>query len=251
MSIEYLTKGVPLFLRSGSKDNTIVILYTENFGKVNVNIQSGKKVINKLRSHIEPAGLVELLYVQGKYVKRLIGAKRSRHFAAIWSDYNRLLAWKYLAEVFNQLVKMDYPDKQLYSLLVYSLELLNDYEYKKSIDLQFILALILYRLLVLLGHHSFAGQCQHCYNQIDDAAFLSFYDAHIFCEQCKTARPNFENFKKISNNVLNIFKQLSNQKGLNIFLTETEKKEFVAVMDDFMRYFIDYPHRLKDFQFLD
>lgn len=251
MSIEFLTNAIPLFLRSGSKDNTIVVLYTENFGKVSLTIQSGKKVISKLRSHIEPGAVVELLYVQGKYFKRLIGAKRARHFSKIWEDYNRLLAWKYLAEIFNQMVKDDYPDKQLYNFLAYSLELLNSYEYKRAVDLQFVLALILYRLLVILGQHSFLGYCQVCHSAVPEEAFLSFYDANVLCNSCREKRPEFENVKKIPKHVLDILGQLSKQRELSVSVTEDEKRIFVETMDYLVKYFIDYPHRLKDFVFLD
>ena len=250
MSLEYLTKGIPLFLRSASKDNTTVVLYTEDFGKVNLTIQSGQKVSSKLRPHVETAALVEVLYVQGKYFKRLIGAKRTKHYAAIWSDYNRLLAWKYFVEVFHQLVKIEYPDKQLYDLLAYSLELLNNYEYKKFVELQFILNILLYRFLVFLGQHSYSGLCQTCHSKME-GGFLSFQDGNIICVHCRGKRSDFENLKKIPKHVLDIFNQLSNQKELNITVTKEEKQSFINVMEFLIKYFIDYPHRLKDFEFLD
>jgi DNA repair protein RecO (recombination protein O) len=250
MSLEYLTKGIPLFLRSASKDNTIVVLYTEDFGKVNLTIQSGQKVSSKLRPHVETAALVEVLYVQGKYFKRLIGAKRVKHYAAIWSDYNRLLAWKYFVEVFHQLVKIEYSDKQVYNLLSYSLELLNDYEYEKSVDIQFILNLLLYRLLVFLGQHSYSALCQTCHSEMEDA-YLSFHDGNIICKNCRVKRPEIESLKKIPKHVLDIFNQLSNQKELNVAVTEGEKQIFIKTMEYLIKYFIDYPHRLKDFEYLD
>lgn len=246
MSKEYLTQGIPLFLRSGSKDNAIVILYTEKFGKVNLTIQSGKKIINKLSPHIEPAGVVEVLYVQGKYFKRLIGAKRQKHYKDIWLDYNKLLAWQYLSEVLNQLVKLEYKDQQVYELLLYSLELLNNYEYKKLVDFKFILAVILYRFLALLGYHSFGNVCQKCGKNIN-VAFLSLNDANIRCAQCRQSEEFVINDKKVSYKVLQLFYQLSNSKKLSISLTVDDKHEFVKIIEVLVKYYLDYPSRVAGF----
>ena len=113
MNSEYLTTAIPLFKRLGNKENESVTLYTEKFGKVTLTIQSGQKIMSKLSAHMEPAGMTEILYVQGKFVKRLIAAKRIKHYKNIWSDYNKIIRWFYFTEILNQLVKNELADLTL------------------------------------------------------------------------------------------------------------------------------------------
>jgi DNA repair protein RecO len=240
LQLEFLSAAVPLLKRSANKDNQMAVLFTEKYGKVSVLLQSGRKISSKLSPHVEPGGVAEVLYVQGKKIKRLIGAKKIKRHENIWNNYHKLAACLYFFEVFNQLVKSDYPDTQLYHLLRYFLETLDGPAIKDELDSQFFTALMIYRLLYLLGYQSFSGICQYCQNELSGEAFFVFERGEIQCAECARgvgARGKIH----LPKNLLDICNQLSTQSDLKIRLSVVDRENFINFSRFLLGYNLDYP----------
>jgi DNA repair protein RecO len=240
LQLEFLSAAVPLLKRPANKDNQIAVLFTEKYGKVSVLLQSGRKITSKLSPHVEPGGVAEVLYVQGKKIKRLIGAKQIKHHEKIWDSYYKLASCLYFFEVFNQLVKGDYPDLQLYQLLKYFLETLNGDNIKDEIDSQFFTSLMIYRLLYLLGFQSFGGTCQHCQEEVSADAYFVFERGEIQCAECARgvgARGRIH----LPENLLDICNQLSTKSDLKIKLSLVDRENFINFSQFLLGYNLDYP----------
>jgi len=244
MNSEYLTTAIPLFKRLGNKDNEAVTLYTEKFGKVTLTIQSGQKIMSKLSAHMEPAGMTEILYVQGKFVKRLIAAKRIKHYKNIWKDYNKIIRWFYFTEILNQLVKNELADKQIYNLLKYVLEQLDILEYDDLIDLDFFISLMVYRFFVILGNQAFHNHCQKCDKEIKEG-ILNIYRGEIICESCWTQMSYLASKFIINEKTLEIFYTLTNKKELLIKVNNSNKESFNLVVKQILEIYLDYPMKVK------
>lgn len=240
LQLEFLSAAVPLLKRPANKDNQMAILFTEKYGKVGVLLQSGRKITSKLTAHVEPGSVAEVLYVQGKKIKRLIGAKQIKRHENIWENYYKLASCLYFFEVFNQLVKSDYPDTQLYHLLRYFLETLNSEAIKDELESRFFTALMIYRLLYLLGYQSFEGICQSCQKDLSGAACFVFERGEIQCDEC--ARGVGERGKiNLPENLLDICKQLSTRSDLKIKLSVVDKENFINFNQFLLGYNLDYP----------
>lgn len=240
LQLEFLSAAVPLLKRPANKDNQMAVLFTEKYGKVSVLLQSGQKMSSKLSPHVEPGGVAEVLYVQGKKIKRLIGAKKIKHYENIWRTYHKLASCLYFFEVFNQLVKNDYPDTQLYHLLRYFLETLNGNSIRDELDSQFFTALMIYRLLYLLGYQSFSGICQNCQKDLAKEAFFVFEHGEIQCAEC-AAGVGAGGKIHLPNNLLDICGQLSTQSDLKIKLSAIDRENFINFSQFLLGYNVDYP----------
>lgn len=240
LQLEFLSAAIPLLKRPANKDNQIAVLFTEKYGKVSVLLQSGQKISSKLSPHVEPGGVSEVLYVQGKNIKRLIGSKQIKYYQNIWEEYDKLAACLYFFEVFNQLVKSDYPDSQLYQLLKYFLETLNNANLKDGFDSQFFTALMIYRLLYLLGFQSFGGTCQHCQADLSTDAYFVFERGEIQCEECARG-VGLRGKIHLPENLLDICNQLSTKVDLKIKLSAIDRENFINFSQFLLGYNLDYP----------
>ncbi len=68
------TKGLVLSKKNWREDDLLFSILTEDFGKIMAVATGVKKISSKLRGHLASAGIVEILFVQGKSFKKITHA---------------------------------------------------------------------------------------------------------------------------------------------------------------------------------
>lgn len=150
------------------ESDSLVTVYTKDFGKLNLVARGVKKLHSKLAGHLEPANLIDLLIIKGKNLDYVGGAVNSDAYLGIKENLNKIyyvgqaLAW------FNRLVRSGEADQHLFFLLGRWLEVLdaypaNDFNKERGELLWSFFAL---KLMVELGYQPEMYQCLDCHKKI-------------------------------------------------------------------------------------
>lgn len=119
-------------------------LYLEETGKVSVQARGVRKMLSKLRSHMQPFALVEFNLVQGKYRHQLTGARIIRKYSFEHSQA-RIGYGFYFLELINHLTRDLQVNQTVFDLLLEAFELLeeiSDEQKLKQLRVAFLLKML-------------------------------------------------------------------------------------------------------------
>ncbi|MFH1781347.1 MAG: DNA repair protein RecO [Patescibacteria group bacterium] len=126
MSQSIKSRGIVLKTKDAKGADRFYIIYTKDFGKVFVKAAGVKKPVSKLSGHLEPFCLSEFFIARGKKINRLAGAKQVECFYNLKKDYEKISVASYLCEIYDELIKDESPDRDLYEILEFNLKYLNE-----------------------------------------------------------------------------------------------------------------------------
>ena len=119
------TKAIILKRQSYRENDSSVVVYTPDFGKMTLIARGTKKITSKLIGHLEPISLSDIMIVKGKGRHYIGGAICQDAFLNIKDDLNKLYYAGQGIRVFNRLVRDGQGDPDLFNLLKNWLELLD------------------------------------------------------------------------------------------------------------------------------
>ncbi|MFH1225883.1 MAG: DNA repair protein RecO [bacterium] len=228
----YQTKGLTLKRRDSGEDDRLFIIYTKNFGKVEVLAKGGKKIKSKLVAHLEPFLLSEVLVARGINYDKLAGSHSLHRFNNIWQDTLKISLADCCLELVDVLTKPAQPDREIYELLAKTLHLLDQLKNKPAlINLTKIFS---WQLLSHLGYQPELFHCLICRQKITSGQnYFNSAKGGLVCGRCAN-----EDFMKISDNaikVLRLFliKDIADFARLKI--SDKLREEINAVADVFTR----------------
>lgn len=144
------TEGVILKKTISGEADVFVSIFTKDFGKLRMLAKGAKKINAKLAPHIDTLNRSEIAFVNGKELLRLTGAIISDYYRNIKSDYGRIAAGFFIAELADQLLEERAASPEEYRELISALEKLDNILESKVKYIPYIFAA---RFLSLLGYH--------------------------------------------------------------------------------------------------
>jgi len=112
--------------------------------------KGAKKINAKLAPHLDTLNRSEIAFVKGKRTTRLTGAITADYWREVKSDYNRLMAGFFAAELVDQLMEENAVSQKEYDEAVSFFYKLNSIANRKT---QFMPYIFTARFLSLLGYH--------------------------------------------------------------------------------------------------
>lgn len=94
-----------------------VVVYSPEIGLKELVVRGTKKVLSKLSGHIEPLSLSSLMVVRGKQYDYAGTVVSLNCFQNLKNDYQKVMLAGRASKIFNDFMKQDYPDQELYDLL--------------------------------------------------------------------------------------------------------------------------------------
>lgn len=196
----YQTKGLTLRRRDFGEDDRLFIIYTKNFGKVEVLAKGGKKIKSKLIAHLEPFLLSEVLVARGVNYDKLAGSNSLYYFKNIWQDILKIGLANYCLELVDALTKPAQPDREIYELLAKTLYLLD--QLKNKFVLINLTKIFSWQLLSHLGYQPELFHCLACRQKIKIGQnYFNAAKGGLICGQCIG-----EDFMKISDNAIKVLR---------------------------------------------
>jgi len=173
--------------RLGEADR-IVVLLTENNGKVRAVAKGVRRTNSKFGGRLEPMSHVSLLLWQGRSdldivnQAEVIGAHRF-----VRQDLRRVTAGLALLEVVDRLAQERHADRRLYRMLVGALAVLDD----PARDPALVPAAFFLKALVVEGAGPVVTGCASCGATEPESELVAFdlLEGGMLCRRCRRGRP--------------------------------------------------------------
>lgn len=168
------TSVVILNRQAYRENDSLVVVYARELGKLNLLARGTQKLQSKLAGHIEPLTLADILIIPGQGFDYIASAVTRRAFFGIRRDLNKLYYSGRVLNIFNRLIRPGEPDDRLFFGLVGWLELLEDFQDQADLAGEFsreqgelFLATFIFKFLAVLGYQPELQRCLVCAREIN------------------------------------------------------------------------------------
>jgi DNA repair protein RecO (recombination protein O) len=184
MFINYRTQGIILKKKDLGETDQLFTIYTKDFGKIEILGKAIRKISSKLRSGADIFYLSNIEFIQGKTHKTLTDAILIEKFRNLRKSLKRLrIAYK-ISEVFDNLVKGQEPDQEIWHLLNETFEKLNNLSFDIC-HLSLLYYYFLWNLLSTLGYRPELYNCSLCQKKLEpENLYFNSKEGGIICNQC-------------------------------------------------------------------
>ncbi len=184
MFTHYQSSGFVLEKRDLREADQIFTVYTEEFGKLKFLAKGARKIKSKLRGGLKLFSFSEIEFVQGKGYKTLTNSTVKDRFTKISDSLIKLKTAYKIAEVLNNLIKEEDPDKKIWELLKKTLEELNNCQSKAGIC-RLIYYYFFWNLIDFIGVKPSIYNCVLCQKKLSLPPFyFSSSQGGILCKKC-------------------------------------------------------------------
>jgi DNA repair protein RecO (recombination protein O) len=167
--------------RLGEADR-ILTLYTPEQGKIQGVAKAVRRPQSKLSGHLELLGYSQVTLARGKNIDTIIGSQTLNCFLAVRSDLDMLSCACYLIELVNQFTPDETADRQLFDLLLTTLESLALASCQPMLLRYFEL-----HLLLLAGYKPELEKCVLCRKPLEDIpGGFSPSAGGVLCQDCQS-----------------------------------------------------------------
>ncbi|MEI6835661.1 MAG: DNA repair protein RecO [Candidatus Falkowbacteria bacterium] len=175
------------------ENDSRVVLYTKNFGKLSLVARGAKKMRSKIAGHIEPISLADVMILRGRAYDYLGSAITRRAYLNIKADLNALYFVGAALALFDKLVKEAASDEELFNFLI---SWLDTVESNLEAELDKENGELLYnyfslRLLAILGYKPELYHCLECRRKIEPGAnYFNLRLGGLICPTCLVSCQN-------------------------------------------------------------
>ncbi len=165
------------------ENDTKVILYSREMGKLGLVARGTKKLHSKLAGHLEPIILSQVMFVPGRNFNYIGSAKAENCFLGIKNSLNKIwLAGRVLSS-FDKLIKEGQKDEDVFDFLFDFLNWLDNVHVK--INEEFIYNIFILKLIQKLGYEPQLYKCSECNNNISSQLNFVFSKGGLVCFKCQ------------------------------------------------------------------
>ena len=161
MAIHYRTPGFILKKDNRGEADQLFVIYTKDFGKLEVLGKAIRKIKSKLRSGTELFYLSEIEFIQGKAYKTLTDALVIKKFKNIRQNLEKLEVAYQIAIIIDSLLIREEKDENIWCLIN---EVFDKLENANS--LKIIYYYFLWNLMVFLGYQIDLYHCAVCQKKL-------------------------------------------------------------------------------------
>lgn len=235
------TKGIIIKIRDFSENDLLIDIFTLKSGKVTVIAKGAKNSKSKISS-------VSNLFIYGDF-NLYIGKKWNRinsvqvieSFYYIREDIEKLAYGSYFLEVVGASIIEKRVDREIFILLLKTLDYLKNDKYL------FLKVLFEFKLLTYLGYSPILDHCSSCGKKLTNNISFSVYHGGVLCGKCKNKKS-----LNISNKLLKIlqyFQITKFEEVLKIEINELFLKKIDIIMYKYLIYYLD-KNNFKSLKFL-
>lgn len=183
-----LTRDSGVVLRTfrlGEADR-IVVLLTEEHGKVRAVAKGVRRTSSKFGARLEPLSHVALLLWQGRGELAVVNqAEVLDHFRSVREDLERVGAGLSMVEVADQLSQEGHRDPGLYRMVVGALRALGEAHHDPSM----VVPAFFLKALALEGAEPVLAACASCSRADVELVAFAISEGGALCRECRRGRP--------------------------------------------------------------
>jgi len=180
----YRTQGLIIGKEDRGEADQLFIIYTKDFGKLEILGKAIKKISSKLRSGADIFYLSEIEFIQGKTYKTLIDAILIEKFEILRKSLKRLKIAYQVANVLDTLVRGQEKDEKIWVLLQGTFKELNNWKLKIG-TLKLIYYYFFWNFFALLGYKPELYNCVLCQKKlIPESLYFNSKEGGVICDSC-------------------------------------------------------------------
>jgi DNA repair protein RecO (recombination protein O) len=227
------------------ESDTLVTVYTPDYGKLSLIARGTQKLQSKLAGHLEPLTLADIMIIKGKG-RDYIGSARSREvYLGLRGDLNKLYYAGQVINIFNRLIRDSQADPRLFFLLAEVIDGLDNLVSFTKETGQLILAIFIFKLSEELGYQPGLCHCLRCGEEIKPGQnYFNLADGGLSCGNCREQQRQPDgsieaNLLAISDNTLKVLRFIRDNSFSRATKIKVDKKlikELSSVADKFLQY---------------
>ncbi len=201
MEETYNIKAIILNRRPLGEDDSRVVVYSPERGKLELVARGTKKIKSKLAGHLEPFCLTDIMAVRGRQYDYVGAAVSENCYSKIKSDLDKLEATGEAIRIFEKLVKPGVADEAIFNLLE---DYLATIETIKAVP-DYLTNFFIFKLLAKLGHKPELIFCVDCSGKIQAGGNgFALAKGGLVCAKCLDLKNNFQ--MKISDDAIKVLR---------------------------------------------
>jgi DNA repair protein RecO (recombination protein O) len=231
------SEAVILQVTDYAEFDKIVSFYTKSYGRIRGIAKGAKRSQRRFGGALEPFTHDEVTFFEkeGHGLARLEDCRIINTFPALGKDIKKIAYGNYLIELVNTLTPEREQHPEIFTLLLYFLNLLSEHSAREDI-----LRIFEIRLTTLLGYQPQVLRCVSCGRDyiLEEIYRFSVKKGGILCSGCH--REN-EAFPCLSHGTIKIFQQaqqLSLEKLNRIHFSPASRAEGKLILSRFLEYHI-------------
>jgi len=185
----------------------IFVVFSRDFGKIEITARAIRKITSKLRSGIELFSLSELIFIQAGNKRILIDVAKKERFDNVFNDVRlfRLMCW--ISQLIDYFVKGQEKDEKTFDFLLDFLKKINST--KKVRNYFLISQYFFWNFLAFLGYCLELEKCLICGRKINsNRIWFSLRNGGVFCNDC--TKP--EGVREVPISIVKILKLILNRR---------------------------------------
>ena len=233
MEATYNLKSIVLQREPWQENNTKVIVYSSDFGRVELIARGTQKISSKLAPHLEPITLTNIMAIRGRKGDYVGGAISENCFPEIKNNLEKIYAAGSAIKIFSKLMSHHEKDERIFDLLLNFLLALSelDTEKNKQLNYDFLKSIFVFKLLSLLGYEPQLFECVSCGKKITPGNNkFDYARSGIVCANCFSADG------VITDTAIKVLRLFSENGMEDIIRIKIEEDLMVEVIDIVSRY---------------
>ena len=143
----YSSEGIVLSRKNYGEADRILIVFSQDFGKISLIAKGIRKIKSKKRGHLEIFSKIKFSAIKGNGMDIMTEAETVNDYAGVRINLNKISLAYYFCEVVNKIIHEDEQQLSVFNLLSLVLEELEETTELKKLRLKFI-----YNLLTDMGY---------------------------------------------------------------------------------------------------
>ncbi|MDD5145642.1 MAG: DNA repair protein RecO [Candidatus Pacebacteria bacterium] len=181
MFVHYRSQGFIFKKEDRGDADQLFLIYTKDFGKVEILGKAIRKISSKLRAGAEIFYLSEIEFIQGKTSKTLTDAIPIAKFKNIRKDLKSLKIAYRISGILESLIKGQEVDEEIWHLLIEVFRILDSSSFEGELPYYY----FLWNFLAILGYQLSLYDCVLCQKKITpEKIYFSPREGGVICQNC-------------------------------------------------------------------
>lgn len=235
MDATYCTKAIILTRQSFREQDSKSVVYSLDKGKLELVARGTKKISSKLAGHLEPISLSNLMIVNGRQFDYIGSAVSENCFSVIKNDLDKLQLAGQAINIFNQLIKAEQRDENVFKLLQSFLDILNQKDLLTEKQ-ELLYNFFIFKLLIFLGYKPELYHCLICKKKIlPNGSSFDLFRGGLVCKNCSKSKHSLV----ISENCIKVLRFVAIKDLTDLVNLKIDKrlnKEVCDIVSSFLQY---------------
>ncbi len=242
MEATFTIQVLVLSRQSFRERDSKLVVYSSNKGKLELVARGIKDINSKMAGHLEPITLSTIMVVKGKQFDYAGSAVSLNCYSHIKNNIAKLKIVGPALNLFNQLVKYNQEEKQLYIILLSFLDIINSQKRQKA-SLLFLYHCFILKLLTQLGYKPQLYNCLICRQKIRPTHnYFNYARGGLICPQCPRGRHSLT----ISVNCIKVLRLMLEKNFFYLAKLKMEPKLYYQEIKKIISSFLQYNHQITE-----